>query len=136
MPITTSYTPKKQLWAGEQGDDRVAVTVASGQNLAQYTLVMTDGAGKVVAHDGNLLRKPKGVLVSAVDATAGDTAGMVYADGWFAMDVIVFPATVLVPTYVAGVVTATVSTTITSLLKQKLLESTDMYAVPYVAGDY
>lgn len=122
MPVpTTTFTPS-QIWAGAKSEERRPVTVKAGQNLAVRTLVMSDAAGKMIAHDGAYANKVAGVLINAVDATAADTAGMVYKDGDFMMDVIVWP------TLIGGV-------TPTNLLKQKLLEGIEIYATPYVAGD-
>ncbi len=117
---TTTFTPI-ELWAGNVSEDRRPVTVKAGQNLAANTLVMSDSAGKIVAHDGAYANKVAGVLIYAVDATAADTAGAVYKDGDFIGDKIVWPATIG-----GGAVT--------DLLKQKLLEGVEIYATFYPAG--
>jgi uncharacterized protein (DUF1786 family) len=118
---TTTFTPI-QIWAGEKSDERRSVTVKMGQNLAAYTVVMSDAAGKIVIHDGAYANKVAGILIAAVDATSADAAGMVYKNGDFMMDVIVWPATI------GGGAP-------TTLLKQKLLEGIEIYATPYVAGE-
>ena len=117
---TTTFSPV-ELWAGAVSEERRAVTVKSGQNLAANTLVMSDTAGKIVAHDGVYANKVTGVLISAVDATAADTAGMVYKDGDFIGDKIVWPA------LIGGLA-------VTDLTKQKLLEGVEIYATFYPAG--
>lgn len=119
---TTTFTPT-ELWAGEVSETRKECTVKSGQNLAANTIVMSDSAGKVVAHDGAYANKVKGVLIAAVDASAADTAGMLYLDGDFMGDKLVWPATIG-----GGAVT--------DLLKQKLLEGTEIYATFYPAGAF
>lgn len=55
-------------------------TVASGQNLAAGTVLMDNGSGKLIAHDGTLnsdgtvATAVAGILIYAVDASAADTA--------------------------------------------------------------
>ena len=100
---TFTYTPKK-LIAGSDPDVVVKpCTVLTGQNLAACTLVESDAAGKMKAHAG--VNKVAGILLNAVDASAADTAGLVYISGDFFADQLVFPAV-----------------TNTNLLKQKLVE--------------
>ena len=100
---TFTYTPKK-LIAGSDPDVVVKpCTVLTGQNLAAYTLVESDAAGKMKAHAG--VNKVAGILLNAVDATAADKDGLVYIAGDFFADQLVFPAV-----------------TNTTLLKRKLVE--------------
>lgn len=87
---TFTYTPKK-LIAGSDPDVVVKpCTVLTGQNLAAYTLVESDAAGKMKAHAG--VNKVAGILLNAVDATAADKDGLVYIAGDFFADQLVFPA--------------------------------------------
>lgn len=100
---TFTYSPKR-LIAGADPDVVVKpCTVLLGQNLAQYTLVESDLAGKMKVHAG--VNKVAGILLNAVDATSADTAGQVYIAGDFFADQIVWPAGAN-----------------TNLLKQKLVE--------------
>jgi hypothetical protein len=121
---TTTFIPT-ELWAGEVSECRKPCTVKSGQNLAANTVVMSDAAGKIVAHDGAYSNKVKGVLINAVDTDGADTAGMLYLDGDFIGAELVWPATIN-------------STTPTSLTKQKLLEgggNGELFATFYNAGE-
>ncbi len=120
MVDTTTFTPE-QLWAGKRSEERRTGTVKLGQNLAANTIVMSDAAGKWVAHDGVTTKKVAGVLINAVDATAADTAGMVYKDGDFMSHKLVWPATID-------------AVAVTDLLKAKLLEGTEIYATVYPTG--
>ena len=102
---TFTYSPKR-LIAGSDPDVVVKPgTVVLGQNLAQYTLLESDAAGKWKVHAGGT-NKVAGILLNAVDATSADTAAQAYIAGDFFADQIVWPATG------AG----------TNLLKQKLVE--------------
>lgn len=56
--------------------------VLAGQNIAQYQAVFMDAAGKLTATDTDLTTF-WGFAVSAVDATAGDTAAPFYVAGTF-----------------------------------------------------
>ena len=136
---STSYTPT-ELFAGQASETRRTVTVVSGQNLAANTVVMFDAAGKITAHDGVItttlaqsgttpfaatltLGTPvAGVLIAAVDASGGDTAGMIYCDGDFIGSKLVWPATID-----GGAVS--------NLLKQKMFVGTELYATFYTAGE-
>lgn len=118
---STSWTPE-ELWAGEVSETRRTCTVKSGQNLAANTVVMSDAAGKMVAHDGVTTKKVAGILIAAVDASLADKAGMIYCDGDFMGDKIVWPATID-----GGAVS--------NLLKQKLLEGTEIFATFYNTGE-
>lgn len=136
---TTSFTPE-ELWAGEVSETRRKVVVKHGQVLAKNTIVMSDSAGKMVIHDGvitttlsqsgttpfaatlSLGHKVAGVLIAAVDATDGDADGMIYCDGDFIGDKLVWPATID-------------GDTATNLLKQKMLEGTEILATFYNTGE-
>jgi len=120
MATEGTFTPV-ELFAGNPSETRRVITVKSGQNLAQHTVLMSDAAGKLVAHDGVTTKKVVGVLIKAVDATASDKSGMVYVDGDFIGNKLVWPATID---------TGAVS----DLLKQKLLEGTGLFATFYPAG--
>ena len=87
---TFTYTPKRLIAGADPDVVTKPCTVLSGQNLAQYTLVESDAAGKMKAHAG--VNKVAGILVNAVDASAADTAGVVYIAGDFFGDQLVFPA--------------------------------------------
>jgi hypothetical protein len=93
MPETVTFTPA-ELFAGAVSEYRRPCTVKSGQNLAANTIVMSDAAGKMVAHDGVTTKKVAGVLIYAVDASAADTAGALYKDGDFITTKLVWPATI------------------------------------------
>jgi hypothetical protein len=111
MVETVTFTPA-ELFAGSAPENRRPITVKSGQNLAANTVIAFDSAGKVIAHPGNITTsitqsgttpfavtltppaKLAGVLVYAVDATAGDTAGLRYADGNFFGDKLVWPVNI------------------------------------------
>lgn len=136
---TTTYTPD-ELFAGEVSDDREIVTVVSGQNLAANTIVMTDSAGKVLAHNGvctasmtqsgttpfavtfTPAQKVAGVLIYAVDASGGDAQGAIYKDGNFFADKLVWPATIN-------------GAPVTNLLKRKLLEGSDISVTFSATGE-
>lgn len=136
---STSFTPE-ELWAGEVSENRRVVTVKSGQNLAKNTVVAFDADGKVVAHSGVITPtvtqsgttpfavtftpavKLAGVLINAVDASLADTAGMVYCDGDFIGDKLVWP------TNIDGVAA-------TNLTKQKLFAGTELFATFYNTGE-
>ncbi len=130
--VSTTFTPA-ELFAGDVSEDRRPVTVLSGQVLAANTVVAFNAAGKVIAHDGVITAslaqsgttpfaatltpatKLAGVLIAAVDATAGDTAGMIYCDGDFFADKLVWP------TNIDGVAA-------TALTKAKLFAGTELFA--------
>jgi hypothetical protein len=108
---TTSYTPA-ELFAGNASKIREVVTVKSGQNLAANTVVMFDADGKVLLHSGVITPtlaqsgttpfaatltpavKLAGVLVAAVDASGGDKQGLIYCDGNFFDDKLVWPTNI------------------------------------------
>jgi hypothetical protein len=100
---TFTYTPKRLIAGSDPDVVTKPCTVVLGQNLAQYTLVESDAAGKMKAHAG--VNKVAGILLNAVDATSADKAGVVYIAGDFFADQLVFPASAN-----------------TNLLKQKLVE--------------
>lgn len=100
---TFTYTPKRLIAGSDPDVVTKPCTVVLGQNLAQYTLVESDAAGKMKAHAG--VNKVAGILLNAVDASAADKAGIVYIAGDFFADQLVFPASAN-----------------TNLLKQKLVE--------------
>jgi len=58
---------------------RESGTLASGENLAAGTVLQDNGSGKLIAFDadtitdGSLVDEAVGILLAAVDATAGDT---------------------------------------------------------------
>lgn len=136
---TTTFTPD-ELFAGEVSDDREIVTVVTGQNLAANTIVMTDSAGKVLAHDGicsttitqsgttpfavtlSAAHKVAGVLIYAVDASAADVQGAIYKDGNFFADKLVWPSTIN-------------GAAVTNLLKRKLLEGSDISVTFSATGE-
>jgi hypothetical protein len=120
MVETVTFTPA-ELFAGTVSENRRPCTVKSGQNLAANTVVMSDAAGKMVAHDGVTTKKVAGVLIYAVDASAADTAGALYKDGDFITTKLVWPATID-----GGAVS--------DLLKDKLLEGTEIFASVYPTG--
>lgn len=71
-------------------------TVLSGENLEALTVVGFDANGKIVPAVEASEASPVqaiGVLVYAVDATAGDAACHVYRGGVFNPDELVWPAT-------------------------------------------
>jgi len=100
---TFTYTPKRLIAGNDPDVVTKPCTVVSGQNLAEYTLVESDAAGKMKAHAG--VNKVAGILLNAVDATSADKAGVVYIAGDFFADQLVFPVSAN-----------------TNLLKQKLVE--------------
>lgn len=83
---TETFTPT-QLFAGDADVITQPVTVKSGSNLAQYTVVgRIDATGKIVAcdlaaNDGS--QRAIGILVNAIDASGGDKAGTIYIAGDF-----------------------------------------------------
>lgn len=100
---TFTYTPKR-LIAGSDPDVVIKTgTVVTGQNLAQYTLLESDVAGKWKVHAG--VNKVAGILLYATDATSADQPAQAYIAGDFFADQIVFPSAIN-----------------TNLLKQKLVE--------------
>lgn len=137
--VSTTFTPA-ELFAGDVSEDRRVITVKSGQNLAANTVLMSDTDGKMVIHSGVITsslaqsgttpfaatltngRKVAGILVAAVDASGSDLPGVMYTDGDFIGDKLVWPATID-----GGAVS--------NLLKQKMLEGTDMFATFYNAGE-
>lgn len=118
---TTTFTPA-ELFAGQTSKVRKPITVVSGQNLAANTVLMTNALGKHLLHDGAYANKVAGVLVAAVDATAGDKAGLAYLDGDFIDSKLVWPVNI-------NAVAAT------NLSKQKLLEGTMMTVSFYNTGE-
>jgi len=121
MVETVTFTPA-ELFAGQVSEYRRPCIVKSGQNLVANTVVMSDAAGKMVAHDGVTTKKVAGVLIYAVDASLADTAGALYKDGDFITTKLVWPATID-----GGAVT--------DLLKDKLLEGTKIFATVYKTGE-
>lgn len=93
---TETFTPE-QLFAGSADVVTQAVTIVSGQNLAQYTVVgriATGGKVKIAAIgavDGSAT--PIGILVNAVDASGGDKAGTIYIGGDFNRAALVWDST-------------------------------------------
>ena len=120
MVDTTNFVTE-QLWAGKRSEYRRPGTVKQGQNLAANTVVMSDAAGKWVIHDGVTSKKVAGILIYAVDATAADAVGAVYKDGDFISSKLVWPATID-------------AVAVTDLLKNKLLEGTNIFATAYPTG--
>ena len=107
---THTYTPVK-LFAGHFPEPMTNdVTVLSGEVLAQYEIVATNSAGKVIAHPDfdtdfvadtsagavtkslDVTRPVAGVMVTAVDATAGDLPGNMWVSGCFFASQLVWPA--------------------------------------------
>lgn len=87
--MATSYTEAYHTGAFliSEGDGKISrenATVASGQNLAAGTVVMDNGSGKLVAHDGlldtagDVITAAKGILYAAVDASSGDVTNCTY----------------------------------------------------------
>ena len=81
-----TYTPSN-LFAGDHPIRTLEVTIVSGQNLPASSLV-----GKVTANGKYILsvetavdgsEAPDGILVNAVDASAGDQLGLIYIAGDF-----------------------------------------------------
>jgi len=117
MAIEIHANTPERLIAGSTPEILTApCTVATGQNLAMSTIVESDANGEMIAHAGfvtdantvpvDITRPVAGILVTAVDATAGATAGTVYTSGDFFSDKLVWPAGAS-----------------TDLLKRKLLEN-------------
>ena len=83
------------LFAGDKHVTTLPVKVASGQNLAQYAVVgRISASGLIVAWapaqtDGS--QNAIGVLLHAVDATAGNRDGTIYNGGSFNIDALVWP---------------------------------------------
>lgn len=81
-----TYTPNN-LFAGDAPIRTLPVTVLSGQNLPAYSVVgKISTSGKYVlsvvgAGDGS--ESPDGILVNTVDASSGDTQGIIYIAGDF-----------------------------------------------------
>ncbi len=92
---TESFTIP-QLFAGDANIVTVPVTVLSGQNLAQYSVVgRVAASGKINlcnsgASDGSEV--PVGILVNAIDASGGDKAGDIYTGGDFLLAPLVWHA--------------------------------------------
>lgn len=88
---TDAYTPT-QLILGDADIVTDSITVLSGENLAANTVVgRVTASGKIVecdlgAADGSEV--PLGILVNAVDASAGDKAGNIYIGGEFNRDLL------------------------------------------------
>jgi hypothetical protein len=84
------------LFAGDKHVTTQPVKVLSGQNLAQYAVVgRVSASGKVVAwapgaSDGSQIAV--GILVHAIDATAGDRDGTIYNGGSFNIDALAWGA--------------------------------------------
>jgi 3-dehydroquinate dehydratase len=93
-----TYTPP-DLFAGESQIVTNRALVLSGQNLARFTVVALNANGKLVAHDptatvavsggasGQTAPAPQsriaGVLIDAVNASAGDVSAAYYSEGVF-----------------------------------------------------
>jgi hypothetical protein len=136
--VSTTFTPA-ELFAGDVSEDRRPCTVKHGQVLLANTVVTFDADGKIIAHNGLLTPTmvqsgitpfavtftpsagAPAVLINAVDATAADVDGMIYCDGDFIGDLLVWPANV------DGVAA-------TNLTKQKIFAGTDLFATFYSAG--
>lgn len=114
-----SHTPF-HLFAGDAPVVTDRATVASGEDLEQYTVVAFDADGKLVAWDPTATTtidvtdvavdtlsggtgsaeipgpesKAIGVLMYAVDATEGDAPGMYYSAGFFNHEALVWPEAV------------------------------------------
>jgi len=89
MATVAIYVPT-EIFASDKEVTTDKVTVVTGQNLAALSLVEYDTAGKIIAHGG--ANMPAGVLVAAVDATAADVEGSIYATGCFFADKLVWNA--------------------------------------------
>lgn len=107
---THTFTPQKLFASDYPRVLTSPVTVVSGQNLAVNTIVASDANGKILAHPDfdtdfvadtsagavtkslDVTKVVAGVLVAAVDATGGDTAGIIYESGHFYADQLVWPA--------------------------------------------
>ncbi|MDK1386367.1 head decoration protein [Sinorhizobium sp. 8-89] len=80
MPVFTEAAHTAEFILSESNGHRSREngTLASGQNLAAGTVLQLNGAGKLVAFDGdtntagNLIDQAAGILLSAVDASSGD----------------------------------------------------------------
>jgi predicted secreted protein len=100
---TFTYTPKRLLASSDPDVIVKTGTLVTGQNLAQYTLLESDAAGKWKVHAG--VNKVAGILLNATDATSADQPTQAYIAGDFFADQLVFPSAIN-----------------TNLLKQKLVE--------------
>jgi hypothetical protein len=100
------------LYAGEAPVVTQSLTVASGLNLAQFTVVAMNTANEVVALDPTVdyiadtdtvaggtvvdlklyTSKPIGVLAYAINTTGGAAKATVFTSGFFNADVLVWPA--------------------------------------------
>lgn len=99
MPLATTETESfssVQLFAGDADVVTQPITVLSGQNLAQYSVVgRVTASGKVklcdtAAVDGS--QTPIGIMVNAIDASGGDLAGDIYIGGDFLLAPLVWHA--------------------------------------------
>lgn len=86
----TTFTEGKHpgthiAWEANSDFCRETGTVLSGEVMVAGTLLMLNGANKLVEHDGELdsadaLETPvEGVLYEDIDATGGDQLGVVYS---------------------------------------------------------
>lgn len=85
-PSAESYAPF-HLFAGDRPVATKTVTISSGSNLAQYSVLgRVDATGEYVlcnngASDGSQV--PRAILCQACDATSADTKAAVYVSGFF-----------------------------------------------------
>ena len=87
---THTFTPQK-LFAGASPEVvTIPCTVKAAANLAAYTVVEYDAAGKIITSGGT--NKPAGILVSGV-TNAADAPGQLYKAGNFFASELVWHAT-------------------------------------------
>lgn len=92
-----AFTPF-QLFAGDT--PAVATTqavVLTGQNLAIFTVVQENAAGKIVVWDavtGPTIATPIGIMAQPINASAADVTGPIYVAGHFNEAALVWPASV------------------------------------------
>ena len=87
---TFTYSPKRLLAGDEPDVITRPSTLLLGQNLTAGTLLESDLAGKLKAHAG--VNKVAGILQYDTNATAADTACLIYIAGDFFADQLVWPA--------------------------------------------
>lgn len=128
MPETTTFTPQK-LFAGDNPPPLTKpVTILDGETLAQFEVVMSDAAGKMVAHagftvDGNATPvdttgKVAGIMMALAAPSGSDGVGSVWYSGCFFASELIWPSGVN-----------------TDLLKFKLVENSDIAVVFQDAGE-
>lgn len=92
------------LFAGDAPVITEEAVIASGQNLAKYTVIAkVTATGKVVqytpgASDGSQF--PIGILTQPVDATSGDMRAAIYTSGFFNDAILVWPNNVACDTLI------------------------------------